>query len=523
VTVRALAVSIAAVLVWPGCDCSGGRSDRGDAGGADASTEREPDASATDGGDDRDAGASDAGGEVDDGRVHGEVTRLDEDERAYLPRAAIDGHGNATVVWSNPDAVVSRRWEAGAWEDPVWLGPGDDPRVAFDAFGHGVATWRDLDARRTVARLWEPGQGWGLEEMVGPGLGYTGEVAIDGRGVIVALFDWSYDAANRVRTVRYDPGIGWSEHGIVEPQDIFTRMPDVAASEAGYFVGTWTHFVHVSDVIGDETVFASRELGGWQPAVGVGVPMVGSVHPSVAVDGAGNALVAWGDNDDEAYSLWAARQPIAGEWDDEPHYLGDGDGAWTFAAAMSFDGTGFVAWAWGSTVEVARWVPGEGWQDAEIVDGRDAAVDDHDALAIDADEAGGAIVVWLQTIDEEMHVWGKRWVPDVGWTETVDLDPELVGDAERLSLDVAPDGTAVVAWQVEVDDEPHVWAAILPSDWPWYSAPQKGVQPLLRPPIPRHLVAEVLSPPCDVALPRLSQPSGPAPRSPAASAPSRRV
>ena len=462
VSARTRRAGLLAVLSCSGCDCSGvsppGPSD------GDASTDADVrgDAAPSDAGEvGDDAGRADAGAEPDAGVVHGEVIRVDENDWAGLPRVAMDGHQAATVVWMDHTSVLARRWEAGEWTQSEVLGAGDGPELDFNGAGEGVATWRDEPGAATMARRFVPGGGWLPAEAIGPGSGYTGDVAIDGRGSIVALFDWSYSEDHRVRTARYDPATGWSEDSLAEPAEIFTRQPDIAANEAGYFAGAWTHFSEEQT----ETIWASREVGEWLPPEQVGV-LDHSFDPRVDVDGFGNALVVWGNNDADVISLWAAWQAPAGEYDAPvnigPNAQGGGRPPWDYAASASVVGTAFVAWAAGFAATVARYDPLDGWHDGEEISALHSSVRAYDAIDVAADDSGGAIVVWTQVVAGAFHVWWSRYVVDDGWTEPVDADPAQLGDAARPQVDVTSDGTAVIAWTVERDDEFHVWATILP-------------------------------------------------------------
>lgn len=463
------------VVLWcSGCDCysssqpgdDGGirdgdaavppRRDGGpiDAGRDDAATDASgPDAALVLDGGDVDSGA-DAGAGVDGGVVvEAEAIQLDQGI-SFGPQVAMDRDDNATVAWFGGLGVVAKRWESGAWMETEVLGSGDDVRVDFNAGGQGVATWRDRVGQATAASLFEPGVGWLPQGAIGPGgNGSTGEVAIDGGGDVVALFDWSYSDDHRVQTVRYEPATGWSEASLLEPWDVNTRMPDVEANEAGDFAGVWTHLV-----VDAETIWASREAGRWEPPVQLS-DAEGTFYPQVTLDGAGNGLIVWGQNDGNAYSIMASWQPEGGGFA-EPEVVGPFDGGLILSASTAFDGTTFVGWVGGSDARVARRDPFGGWEPAESFDllGAGSSVD---AVAVAADEGGGAIVAWAQGEAGLYHVFWSRYVGDDGWTDGIEVLPAFGGEARALSIAAAPDGTAVVAWEVWDGVSFHVWATVL--------------------------------------------------------------
>jgi hypothetical protein len=437
---------VAGALWFGGCDCysSVPPDDPGEISEGDDDDDdvlpRDDDSGPPDPSRDAGSGSTDGGG-----LGAGEPAQLD-DEISYHPRAAIDASGNATVVWARESGVVARRWESGAWSEIEMLGSGDDPRIDFNGAGEGVAIWRDHGGRATAARLFAPGSGWLPQESIGPGgNAVTGAVAIDGAGRVVALFDWGYADTDRLKTVRHDPASGWGVASVIEDGQFLTRMADVAANDAGDFAGVWTD---LGD--GGETVWASREVDGWQTPAQVG-GQDGVFDPDVTVDGAGDSLVAWGNNDDEVFSVMASWQPAGGEYG-EPEVVGPADGGLWLSASTSFDGISFVAWISGSDVSVARRDPVVGWQPAEVIDGLGAT-----HIGVAADDAGGAIVAWGRR-----RVFWSRYAARTGWTVPTQANPAAAGDALQVSVDAAPDGTAVIAWDSFDRDGYHVWGLVLP-------------------------------------------------------------
>lgn len=463
-------VAAGMAVVWAGCDCYSSRppddpggifdddddvGDDDDVTGDDGGGPETPDAGLQ-----TDAGAGD-GGRLDAGTDAsaggdagtGETLAVQLDETiSSSPRAAIDADGNATVVWERGPAmgIVARRWEAGAWAETEQLGARDEPRVDVNDDGAGVATFRDDHEDATLACLYVPGAGWLSQETIGPGGGDAGAVAIDGAGNVVALFTASSIDPERVYTVRYEPASGWGDASLLEPSENRTRMPDVAANEAGDFAGVWTRLDF------GETVWASRGLTGRLFPVQVGA-QDGSFDPQVALDAAGDALVVFGSNDDEELSVMAAWQPAgAGEYE-EPEVVGSLGGGMQ-STSMSSDGNAYVAWVSGRDALVARRDPVGGWGAPEVLDDTAWA----GFIAIAADDEGGAIVAWVGDRARAEHVLWSRYDAAEGWTAAVDLDPQATGSAGNLSVDAAPDGTAVIAWTAIDGLHHYVWAAIVP-------------------------------------------------------------
>ncbi len=448
------------VVVLVGCDCysmrPGGPDEPGLEGRDAASGEdaRPPDAGAD--ASPRDASQTgDAGG--DGGVAVSDPIRLDEGDYAHHPRVAMDADANAAVVWAQTDGVVARRWQADVgWTDAEALGPGDEARVDLNARGEGVALWRDMGGAATHARMWAPGAGWLVDDEIGPGDG-PGEIVIDGSGNAVAVFNWGY-AGERVESARYEPATGWTGSSPVEPEGVVARMAVVAGNERGDVVGVWTHLLGEG-----ESLWSARwEDGAWPPSTQVGSQDL-IAYPRVAVDGAGNAFAVWPNYDyyGGGPAIWTSRQEPGGDFG-EPEYLGAGDGTISVAVAAASDGTAFAAWESGTDVVAARWEPVGGWGEIQNLDGRPGKTDLYEAIEVAADDAGGARVVWSQDEEGGLGIWSSRYRAGEGWLDPLRVDPSEEGDASWPDVDVAPDGTAAVVWQLaRARDEMEIWGAIL--------------------------------------------------------------
>jgi hypothetical protein len=402
-----------------------------------------------------DAGAEDAGADEDGGIVIVGTDPLQLSEplvHSRRPRVAIDDRANATVVWFDNARVFAKRWERGAWTENTDFGPGNTPMLDFNAFGDGVVVWEAWDSSATMARFFAPGAGWLLSEELAPG-GTIPSVAIDGDGNAVALFSWNRHQPDRpLRTARYDFGVGWQDASILEEAEIWAVSPVVAANEAGDFVGAWVRDAQRNALV------ASRHDDGWEPAEYV----ANGGSPKVAVDRHGNTVLAWLAGD----SVQAARQP-AGEDYDEPEVVGltgFAFGTDTMDMAASSDGIAFVVWAGPGEGDIgvvpvlaSRGEPDDEWEEPVRIDTLDGEVRE---IAVAADEEGGAIAVWSQADGGTFHIWASRYLDRLGWLDPVRVDT-IDDHAIELGLDVAPDGTAIVAWESFHEGPAKIWARIL--------------------------------------------------------------
>jgi hypothetical protein len=220
---------------------------------------------------------------------------------ASYPAVAVDGAGNATVVWNSSErrSSVIRAASSpanGSWTDPVELGattPVAVPRVVAGRAGEAVALW-DSPRGLALARR-PPGEAWQTATWLSGPMGGNGAIAIGPAGTVVAL--WT----------RYTPTREPRERGIVQaalisakghwsaPQNLTTLAdetgnPAVAVDGAGDVVATWQR----SD--GRDTIIqlATKRRGApWSAPVRMSARGQSANWPDVAVDDHGDAVVVW--------------------------------------------------------------------------------------------------------------------------------------------------------------------------------------------------------------------------------------
>lgn len=222
---------------------------------------------------------------------------------SFRPDAvAIDSAGNELAIWArsndNGSEIVEASFRAAgsaAWELPVDLGgpytPGQNPavgemRVAFDGAGNAVALWSTPDS------LWGSYRPFGgsWQRAVNIGLGTTGaldlSVAANGNALAVE------GPAGYVYSVTRSAASGrWTALSrLPGSQDLTGYEDDVAlgTDKAGDAVALW---------IADDAVWAAlrpANVARWTEPVRLGSYFAVG-YPTVAVDGHGDALAAWGE------------------------------------------------------------------------------------------------------------------------------------------------------------------------------------------------------------------------------------
>lgn len=366
---------------------------------------------------------------------------------ADAPQIAMGGGGNAWVTWQqhNPDpsfpvsALWVRRYDAAAknWHPPVRMttingAPGQfivnayTPRIAVGTGGKAVVVWRQSDGpyqqgddRYSVWSIWAgyfDGATWGPATAIEADdtKGHDADnpqVAIDGAGNAVVVWQQFDGTQGNVYTNRYATGTGW---GVAQALDTATGAaadPQVVMDGAGNAMAVWRQV----DSVNRYSIYANRyTAGAWTGAALVEHDNAGDADaPHIAGDSTGNAIAVWRQlsaTPFPRYALLASR--YAGSWavpaqiriDDrgdvaEPRIFVNAGGA-AFSVWRQFDGVRWNIWA-------SRYLAGA-WSPGALVEINDAGDAYDPALVIDGN--GDALAVWRQRDgNARWSVWSNRF------------------------------------------------------------------------------------------------------------------
>lgn len=380
---------------------------------------------------------------------------------AASPRVAVDAAGNTVVVWLQSDGSRNNVWAnryvpGSGWGTAELVETTDNGsvwsvRVAMGADGRAFVVWEQQDGTRwdVWTNRYEVGSGWAtavLLEADDTGDAQSPSVAVDGAGNAIAA--WQQSDGTRVNIVanRYVQGTGWTGAQPVDTTDLGTFAPDVAMDASGNALAVWTQ----SDGM-RYSIWANRYVAGtgWSGAVRLeAASELGTRTPRVAVNASGNAVVAWQDRPDQVdiraclYSSatgWGT--PVALETDN----TGDAVGA-----SVAIDGAGNALVVWQQRINPGynsawanKYVVGTGWGGAEVIETGDAGHAYAPSLAMDA--AGNAIAVWSQSDGTRNNVWSNRYVSATDWgTATlVEVDDTSAANAPDVASNDIGD-TAIV-------------------------------------------------------------------------------
>ena len=183
-----------------------------------------------------------------------------------------------------------------------------------------------------------------------------------------------------------------------------------------------------------------------------------AVHPELVVDAGGNATVVWFQIDGTQYNI-ASNRYVAGEgW--EGAVLLESNGGDAFWPALAVDASGVVTAVWyqggGSVYDIwsNRFVPGEGWQGAELVEDWDQGTAWDPDLAVAPD--GRVAAVWKADNGSRTAIWAASYAPGSGWGGAAAVDEGAAGTPSDLHGGFES-GTPFALWRVVNETGTSLW------------------------------------------------------------------
>lgn len=350
---------------------------------------------------------------------------------AAAPRLAFDGLGNALLVWTvysnQRHAVWASRYQAasGQWDAPQQLsaplaaGSAHAPDLALDGAGNALVVWHQGDGRSNHADAWartfSPAAGWAAPLRLSDGVNTVHGVRVALTSAGQGLVAWQQQ--------RGDGSAAYSQPSDIWVQPVSTSAAWGAARTVNRSAGqTSTVYVYGRTALalnarGDAAVLWSqrtqpgqpmevqaalyRSALGWQDASAINRASTEDSHnPQVALDAAGNAIAIWQQQTD--YGAYGAsnRYQAGIGWGVAGHFvdskLGD---AYPADLAMDAAGNATVVWYRGASGMVDlmfnRYLVGRGWGTAQVyapVGNMPAVL--HAASRVAANAQGQTLLVW---------------------------------------------------------------------------------------------------------------------------------
>ncbi|MEW5756446.1 MAG: hypothetical protein AB1810_09080 [Pseudomonadota bacterium] len=341
------------------------------------------------------------------------------------PQITVDSSGNAIAVWSQYDGLYTSIWtnrfsaESGAWGAAQLIGAGvgydaSDPQIAVDGSGNAIAVWRHKESGRyryaggTWAKRFNAESGaWGAAQMIG-----AGDTALYSVPQIAQIA--VADSGNAI--------VVWPQHS--------TPYASIWANRFSVESGAWDAPQLIETSVGD------------------------AYSPQIAVDGSGNAIAVWSQHDGSTYTdIWANRFSTAsGVWGTAQ--LIDPGAGHAYSPQIAVDGGGNAIAVWvqndqNADVWTNRFSAVSGtWSGAQLIE---TGVGEADFIGgppqIAVDGSGNAIAVWVQIDDAYRNsIWANRFSAESGAWETAQMIENGVGHAYSPGIAVDGSGNAIAVW-----------------------------------------------------------------------------
>jgi PKD domain len=230
-----------------------------------------------------------------------------ENQSAGQPAVAIDADGNVVVDWvydngTNSVVEAAERPAGGDFSSPdVISGAGQDafhPDVATDAGGNAIAVWTESDGADTIIQAsFRPDNGIfeAADDLSEAGdSAFEPRVAMTPGGLATAVWTRSVEGELFIETSSRPPGGDFSsppEEVTAGGEPVGPIDPDLAMNAAGDALVAWSGFTSK----GESVVKASVRpgAGAFSAPEEISVPSPGFAHPDTAIAGSANATVVW--------------------------------------------------------------------------------------------------------------------------------------------------------------------------------------------------------------------------------------
>jgi hypothetical protein len=263
--------------------------------------------------------------------------------------------------------------------------------------------------------------------------------ATDRMGNVVAVFSQTENGVSRVAGVYRPAGGAWGQLSFLETPGLEASAPTVAMNSRGRAVAAWQW--RDPQGIGRIQAATMGADGSWSAPEVLSSTASHAQVPDLAVANDGSVVVAWRTSATVGVApetVQVSQRPAGGDWG-EPFTLATG----AFDPHVAVDGNGNALVAWtrsGGLIEVASSAGGGSWQEPAVISDpnvpaylRDVAMND----------AGMAMAAWVDSQEEVVGV--TSMAPNGLWGAPLTLSTP--GSTDRL-LEVAlgRDGSAVAAW-----------------------------------------------------------------------------
>ncbi len=182
-----------------------------------------------------------------------ELVEINNAGSASNPHVSMDSNGNAVAVWTQSDGIRSNVWANRFTPNEGWStaaliemvsGNAGAARVTVNPGGNALAIWTLSDGARfnIWANRFTPTEGWGTAELIEMGAGDANnpQVAVDPNGNGLAVWQQSDGQRTSIWANRFNATSGWGTAELIEINNAGdAENPQVALSPRGTAVAVW--------------------------------------------------------------------------------------------------------------------------------------------------------------------------------------------------------------------------------------------------------------------------------------------
>jgi len=338
-----------------------------------------------------------------------------------------------------------------SWTQSILLATstsGGNQQISCNESGTSFIIWEQSDGTRMNiwANRYSSGTGWGSSRLIesGSGTAANPQIAVDGSGNAIAVWQQSDGTRNNILANHYMTGTGWGTVTGIESRSYNNSYPQIAMNNMGNAVVVW------QENSGNHpyTIWSTKyENGiGWSSISELISKPEYSNNPQVEIDNFGNAIAVWQNSSSRTDFISSNRYINNSGWGMAADVPGSGYGAYPQIASGNSD-FAFIIWprnTFGNYISASKYSLNTGWLTNMQIKIQNYF--DVNTPQIAANRPGSAFAVWQEINDTEMNIWCNRYSPSSGWgtAELVETDP---GNAEKPQVVLDDRGNAIVVWQ----------------------------------------------------------------------------
>jgi hypothetical protein len=324
--------------------------------------------------------------------------------------------------------------------------------IAYNGAGVAISNGAVLSVSPAVAA-----KAWGAAALIetdNAGNAESVQVAGERDGQAVAVWQQSDGSTINIYANRYAPGAGWarrSDHPVV--------LEDVAAPSGdrrdGNAIAVWMQSSFTQNS-GNNHIWASRYTAqvGWAGAVLIEAGPGDAGYPQIAIDGSGNAIVAFWQHAGGRIDIVANRYVNGAGWGTAACHRGRRQRRHQRAAdrhgcGRQRDGRLGLGQRERAALQLQRLGQpvhsGLSWGSAGPIDSVNATTA-NPAPHVALDGAGNAIAVWHRPDGSWNSIWSSRHIVASGWGAPVLLETDNTNSAHDARIAFDASGNAMAVW-----------------------------------------------------------------------------